>query len=116
MKVKMFCLAALALSLAVPIAWGQKKEKSWSEWSKKDAQKMLSESPWAKTQTDTESSQTLFSRTIAPTDPNAPGNLARMSRGAVAQEIQIRFYVRVFSARPVRQALVRTLELENPAA
>lgn len=115
-KVRLFCLGTLVLLLAVQIASGQKKEKPWSDWSKKDAEKMLTESPWAKTQTDTESTQVLFSRTIAPSDGNQSGNLARMSRGAVDREVQLRFHVRFFSARPVRQALVKILELENPAA
>ena len=116
MKLKLLCLAALVLLPAGQIASGQKKEKPWVEWSRNDAQKMLNDSPWAKTQTDTESSQRLYSRTANPTDSNAAGNAARLSRGAVDQPIEIRFRVRFFSARPVRQALVKLMEIENPAA
>jgi hypothetical protein len=107
-KALLIFLATLAVSLALGVAPAQKKEKPWTEWSKKDTEKMLNESPWAQTQTDTETSQRLYSRNTA--DPTAT---ARLARGAVNQEINVKFRVRFFSARPVRQALARLMALDH---
>ena len=50
-------VAALALLLALTTITAQEKGKAWTDWSKKEADKMLSDSPWAQTQTDTDTSQ-----------------------------------------------------------
>lgn len=101
-------LAALAVLLALVGASAQKKDKPWTEWSKKDTEKMLNDSPWAQTQTDTDTSQMLYSRNTSD-----PTTTTRLARGAINQEINIRFRVRFFSARPVRQALARLMQLEQ---
>lgn len=109
-------LAAFAVSLALSVASAQKKDKPWTQWSKKDAEKMLNDSPWAQTQTDTETSQRLYSRISDPnlsSDAITSGTNARLARGAINQPIDIRFRVRFFSARPIRQALVRLMELDH---
>jgi hypothetical protein len=117
MKVKSILLILLTASLAAQIASAQKKQKPWVEWSKDDAQKMLEDSPWAKTQTDTQSSQKLFTGTAnTPSDGLQTGTITRLRRGAVDQPVDIYFRVRLFSARPVRQALARILELQKPPA
>lgn len=106
----------LVLLLPLGVASAQKKVKPWTEWSKKDTEKMLNDSPWAQTQTDTDTSQRLYSRS---SDPNAAGDgttsgaSARLARGAINQEINIKFRVRFFSARPVRQALARLMEFDR---
>jgi hypothetical protein len=107
-KAALIVLAALAVSLALGAASAQKKDKPWIDWAKKDAEKMLNDSPWAQTQTDTDTSQRLYSRNTP--DPTAT---ARLARGAVNQEINVKFRVRFFSARPVRQALARLMQLEQ---
>jgi len=104
---------------ALAIAAGQKTDKKWSEWSKKDAQKILDDSPWAKTQTDSDTSQMMYSPTSAPgngvTREQQDINTGRAVTGATNQTIHITFHVRFFSARPVRQALARMLQLANPS-
>jgi hypothetical protein len=108
-------LSALALALTLITATAQEKGKAWSEWSKKDAEKMLNDSPWAQTQTDTDTSQMFYSptsdprlgaRTTSTTD-------SRISEGATNQAVNVKFHVRFFSARPIRQALVRLMELQQ---
>ena len=108
-------LTALTVLLALITATAQDKGKAWSEWSKKDAEKMLTESPWAQTQTDTDTSQMFYSptsdprlgaRTTSTTD-------ARIGEGATNQAVSIKFHVRFFSARPIRQALVRLMEIQQ---
>ena len=109
-------LAALALLLALITVTAQEKGKAWSEWSKKDAEKMLESSPWAQTQTDTDTSQMFYSPT---TDPRSTGvrttsnTDARLGEGAVNTSVSVKFHVRFYSARPIRQALVRLMELQQ---
>jgi hypothetical protein len=108
-------MAALALALTLITATAQEKGKAWSEWSKKDAEKMLNDSPWAQTQTDTDTSQMFFSPT---NDPRISGRTtsttgSRIEEGATNQAVNVKFHVRFFSARPIRQALVRLMELQQ---
>ena len=46
----------------------QKAEKPWTEWTQKEAEKVLSSSPWAQAQVDTDTSEMTFSPT---SDPNS---------------------------------------------
>ena len=114
-----FPLSLLTLSLLVVTSFAQKKDKKWTEWSKKEAQKMLDESPWSQTQTDTDASQMFYSPTSDPRlgarETSTTGT--RIGEGATNQSVNIKYFVRFFSARPVRQALARTIILEkNPPA
>lgn len=104
---------------ALAITAGQKADKKWTQWSKKDAQKLLDDSPWAKIQTDSDTSQMMYSPTSGPgTGPGAEQRGINSERGAIGatnQTINITFHVRFFSARPVRQALARMVQLANPS-
>ena len=93
-------------------AQNQKKPKAWTEWSKKDAEKMLHNSPWAQTQIETDTSEMFFQPT-APGGRGANGS-TRATEGATNQAIDINYYVRFFSARPIRQAFARLALLQNP--
>lgn len=108
-------LAALALLLTMISVPAQEKDKAWSTWSKKDAEKMLESSPWAQTQTDTDTSQMFFSPTAAPGTASITQsqsvNVDRSITGATNQAVNIKFHVRFFSARPIRQALIRLVEI-----
>ncbi|HEX7723452.1 MAG TPA: hypothetical protein VF397_14930 [Pyrinomonadaceae bacterium] len=101
-------LTALATTMA------QKADKKWTEWSKKDAQDILEKSPWAQKQTETDASEQMFSPT---SDPRLNGNRStsnddtRAGQGATNQATNVTYYVRFFSARPIRQALARQIEL-----
>jgi hypothetical protein len=113
-----FPLFLLTLSLLVATSFAQKKDKNWNEWSKKEAQKILEESPWSQTQTDTDTSQMMYSPT---SDPRMSGvretstTGSRTAEGATNQTVNIKYVVRFFSARPVRQALARSIIIEkNP--
>ena len=110
-------LAALALALFLTAATAQKKDKPWTDWSKKDAQKMLDDSPWSQTQTDTDTSQMFYSPTTAAgtgvTREQRSVNGDRGATGATNQAVNVKFQVRFFSARPVRMALVRMMELQQ---
>jgi len=82
----------------------QKVEKPWTEWTQKEAEKMLNSSPWSQAQVDTDTSEMFFT----PTE-----NGTRMGSGARNQAVNVKFIVRFFSARPVRRALARIMELKQ---
>ncbi len=89
---------ALALTLA---ASAQFDKKPYSEWSEKEAMKLLNDSPWAHTQT--------FADTSSLT-----GN-ARLASGAsrIGEDFQVNFRIRFLSSKPVRQATSRMIELQK---
>ncbi len=92
----------------------RKDEQSWMKWTKKEAEKMLSESPWAQNQVETDTSEMFFSPTSDPNRSRATANDAsRLEKGATNQSVDVKYMIRFFSARPVRRALVRLMELEN---
>ena len=95
--------AAIASSLMA-----QKYTKPWKEWTRKEAEKILDESPWSQTQTETE--------TARPEETTKSfGDTRGRESGitSVTAPSTIRFRVRLFSARPVRQAYVRMIELSD---
>ena len=99
--------AVCALSFALA---AQKKEKPWTEWTKKDAEKVLNDSPWAQTQTETDTSEMFFREQPTPdtrTGGTGGGGAARDERGSVNQATEVKYRIRFFSARPVRRALAR---------
>lgn len=109
-------LIVLVSVLFVPVAISQNQEKSWKEWSKKDTEKILTNSPWAHMQVETDTSEMFFQPTA---DPRTSGNRApnagqRLEQGATNQAINVKYGIRFFSARPVRQAFVRTIQLNQP--
>jgi hypothetical protein len=117
---KIFASVACALLLSSTLIFArggpsQKKEKLWTDWTQKEAEKVLSGSPWAQTQVDTDTSEMFFSPT---NDPRARGRAqstdgSRAESGATNQSVNVKFIVRFFSARPIRQALIRLMELKQ---
>jgi len=83
-------------------------QKPWTEWSAKEAQQMLSSSPWAQTQVDTNLSEMFYSPTARTTN-----SASRNLEGATNQEIKLYYYIRFFTARPVRKALARLYEIKQ---
>jgi hypothetical protein len=92
------------------VAITQKQFKPWTEWSKKDAEKILNDSPWGQTQVDTDTSEMVFT----PTTQTGGGDSgSRREQGATNQAISVKFRICWLSAKPVRQALARQTELES---
>ena len=108
-------VAIVLITLMAAAVVAQKKdEKPWAQWSKKDAEKILTDSPWAKVQTDTDTSQMFYSPTQDPQRMGRTSNDgSRLAQGATNQAVNVSFEVRFFSARPVRQALARIMEIDN---
>lgn len=110
------CAVLLCSSLVFArVAQNQKAQKPWTEWTQKEAEKILSSSPWAQEQVDTDTTEMFFSPT---NDPRVSGRVTsntgqRTESGARNQAVNVKFVVRFFSARPVRQALARLIVLKN---
>jgi hypothetical protein len=118
-------LAALAAAcLAAGAARAQEQQQQpWSkplgEWTREDAQKVLQESPWARSQT-IKVQQHRTGRIAGAPNPIGPdGNPAPISTvgntavsGGAQAPIDYTFTLRLRSALPVRQALARLMQLD----
>jgi len=103
-------LASLLLLLLISaITIGQNKNIPWTEWSKKDAEKVLNDSPWGQTQVDTNVTEMFYQ----PTSRANATSGQRGVEGALNQEIKVTYHIRFFTARPVRQALVRLYQIQE---
>jgi hypothetical protein len=84
-----FCLYGFAAA---------QNQKPWSEWDKKQVEKMLTGSPWGQTQNETYAGQ--LTAQIGTAEPN--------------QALIYNYRIRLFSARPIREAYARQVMLANP--
>lgn len=115
MKTGFALLMGLALLLPFAVAGNEKDKKQWTEWTQKEAEKILSNSPWAQTQTDTDTSEMFFAPTADPrtAGARAPNSDSRLAQGATNQATNLKYGVRFFSARPIRQAFMRLIQLKQ---
>jgi hypothetical protein len=93
------------------------KLKPWTEWTKKDIEKTLSDSAWSQTQSEGSSGQS-DSSTSAITQVAAPRSADRqMSREGESGESKpstlVKYHVRFLSAKPVRAAFARMVLLSK---
>jgi hypothetical protein len=98
-----FCLLCIGVA-------AQKKLKPWTEWSLKEAQKMLDDSAWGQTQAETNTSEMFYN----PTTGSGRGTSSdRTSQGATNQAVNVNFRIRFLSAKPIRQAFARSIILQQ---
>lgn len=110
-------LAAFTTSITIT-SHGQKKPKPWQEWSRKDAENILNDSAWGKTQTETDISEMVFRPQAAPNAQTGASNadpLRDERGGASNQATSIRYRIRFLSAKPIRQAFARVIALDQPS-
>ena len=105
MRIKLaFVFVSLAIcATAAGLVAGQKQQKPWKEWSKTDAQKILKDSPWAHQQIDQDF--------VEPSPLTRPIDSSIGTR--LNQNEGMTYGIRFFSARPVRQAFVRMIQLQK---
>jgi hypothetical protein len=106
--ITLLILTALAVTVI-----GQKQAKSWKDWTKEDAEKILNHSAWGQIQTDTDTSEMFFQPTTDARTSRAPNANSRLEQGATNQEMKLMYGIRFFSARPVRQAFVRMIQIQR---
>lgn len=92
-----------ACAMAAESVVAQKQAKPWKEWSKADAQKILNDSGWAHLQVDQDFVEA--SPLTRPIDSSI-GTRLNQNEGMT-------YGIRFFSARPVRQAFVRMIQLQQ---
>jgi hypothetical protein len=102
-------LLSICLSSAV-LAQDELMKKSFSQWTKNEANKILNDSNWAVTQEARIDFGTQV-RKIAGAPTSDEGHLAAEMNGANIP-VDYRVTLRLRSAQPVRQALVRLKQLE----
>ncbi|MGH9798902.1 MAG: hypothetical protein ACRD82_00915, partial [Blastocatellia bacterium] len=102
---KKIAVALVCVFALTSIAGAQKKAKPWTEWPEKDVAKMLNESAWGQTQTDTDASEMFYS-------PNS--SASRNTQGALNQAVNLNYRIRLLSARPIKEAYARRVLLKNP--
>ena len=96
-------MGGATLILASPFSISaQSTRKPYTEWSEKETLKLLNDSPWAQTQTVTDTSK-----------QSSTTRSGSSSTTAIADIISINFRVRFFSAKPTRQAIARFMELQQ---
>src|ERR1051325_11940622 len=92
-------LAMLLIALPIAAQWNK---KPYTEWSEKESLRLLTDSPWSQKQTFTDTSK------------NASVTTSRgAAQSTIADVINVTFTMRLFSARPVRQAIYRVMELQR---
>jgi hypothetical protein len=90
-------------AIAVPAQWNK---KPYTEWSDKEARKLLDDSPWGQTQVISNTSR-MFN--------TGPGTGVAGGPPAEGSADHINFRIRFLSAKPVRQAFSRIIEINHKA-
>jgi hypothetical protein len=107
---RVLLLSMAALLVSVPLsASAQWEKKPYTEWTEKEALKVLNDSPWGRTQVYT-SPVTLFR---GPTGSRQGNTGQGNTSPSTANATHINFRIRFLSAKPVRQAVTRLLELNQ---
>jgi hypothetical protein len=99
-RLGVFAAVIFSMGLVVSAA-AQLDKKPFHEWSEKDATKVLNDSGWGQTQTYTDTSN----------QPNT--NRAASNQTLITDVVYVNFRIRFLSAKPVRQAFCRMIELQQ---
>lgn len=117
MKRALFVFSAI-LFIAGPVA--AQTTKPWTEWTEKEAAKILNDSPWGQTQAEVVSSEADQSSASAITQTTAARRedqrisaASRVESGETKTRASINYRIRFLSAKPVRAAFVRMIELQG---
>jgi hypothetical protein len=100
------------------------KDKPWTEWNQKEALKMLTDSAWSQTQTELNDSSASSGGAITKTESRneatmkmgdaAKNQESGESMGRQAVSLSLKYYVAFLTAKPVRAAFIRMIELQQP--
>lgn len=101
MRVRTTCVLLLGISFAVSFASAQGfwAKKPWQNWSADECKKMLMDSPWAQTWTNTQIVNTPIGQRSNATGRN--------------EDPILYYFVQLRSALPVREAVGRSAQIEN---
>jgi hypothetical protein len=116
MKRVLFIFSAI-LFIAAPTS--AQKTKPWTEWTEKEAAKILNDSAWGQTQTElAEAAQpasvsAVTQTTAARREDQRISAASTVESGESKTRASINYRVRFLSAKPVRAAFVRMIELQG---
>jgi len=119
MKYVLFILSAI-LCIGGPAT--AQKTKSWTEWTEKEAAKILNDSAWGQTQTevaeasDPGSVSAVTQTTAGRREDQRISAASNVESGESKTRPAINYRVRFLSAKPVRAAFVRMIELQGATA
>lgn len=99
-SVLVICLFAFMLTCPIALS-AQWNKKPYTEWSEKDATKLLNDSPWGQTQTLTDTSQMTGQGRVDS------------GQSRVQDVFRVNLRIRFLSAKPVRQAISHLMEMTN---
>ena len=114
-------VVSCSLLILLAISASAQKTKPWTEWSEKDTDKVLNDSGWGQTQTEGGSSEEP-SQTSAITSTTAARDSQVRNAGAAAKAGEsgdkkmpgtVHYRVRFLTAKPIRAAFVRKVELQG---
>lgn len=104
------------------VSLGQ-KSKPWTEWTEKEAAKILNESAWGQTQSESANSSSQPSQTSAITATTASRRedssitaAKNVESGEKKDVPTVHYRIRWLSAKPIRAAFVRMIELQGAPA
>jgi hypothetical protein len=95
------------------------KTKPWTEWTEKEAAKILNDSAWGQTQTEVaEAAEPTSVSAVTPTtaarrEDQRISAANKVESGESKTRASINYRVRFLSAKPVRAAFVRMIELQG---
>jgi hypothetical protein len=114
-KVLVLCSVLILFGVS---AFAQPGKKPWTEWSQKDAEKVLNDSSWGQTQTEGGSDRPSTSViTSTASSGNSGRDLASSGESGVPKASQaVRYRVRFLTAKPIREAFARSIFLSQPNA
>src|SRR5689334_2972868 len=116
MRRVLFTVSAILL-LATPA--GAQKTKPWTEWTEKEAAKVLNDSAWGQTQTELAEAQeptsvsAVTQTTAARREDQRIASANSVESGESKARPSLNYRVRFLSAKPVRAAFVRMIELQG---
>jgi hypothetical protein len=112
----------LLLSLIIAITGlsaSAQTAKSWTEWTKKDAEKMLNDSAWGQTQTTGGGDTSASTSAITKTEGAGREDISRSGESGATMgggSKPVNYRVRFLTAKPIREAFARTAVLSQPNA
>ena len=98
--------AAILLAVGTIAASAQWNKKPYTEWSDKEAHKLLEDSPWGQTQVVSNTSR-MFN--------TGPGTGVSGGAPVEGSADHLNFRIRFLSAKPIRQAFSRIIEIAHKA-
>ena len=113
LKINVFILFTALMCLSLTIFAQDKSEKPFQKWSKDHALKILTESAWAKTYQSTEGSAGAASQQVAREQGQNASSGGSNPRSVARNFGPPPVVIRLHSALPVRQALIRMQQISN---